>query len=383
MIVRGKSRGWGGQLGNYLEAQGENESITPLEVRGTAAQDVRRAVREMSLRTELTKRGKLGLYHAQIAPAYGEDGFTAEQWKEAADQLEKALGLTGQPRVIVLHEKKGKVHAHLVWQREKEGKLIKMSHSYRAHDRVRAALERQHRHERTRQPHDHKAELTRLWESTRDAAQFKREAEAAGYRLARGDRRPFHVVTPDGEKLDLVRQLQGIRTAQARERLDVIAPTLPHESEVQGSPKPTRREQYAEGRKRRAEKEKPERRQRRQVRPEPEKVRPQEAANDNQPAQESDRQRRGREAAEAFGDVVRPEQEKGSPTAADQIRAAQERTKAKEREARENAKPTTEKAKEAGQTLDDITSEDAIRAAQRRARERGKDRDRGRNLERD
>ena len=227
MIVRGKSRGWGGQLGNYLEAKGENETVTPLEVRGTAAQDVRRAVLEMSMRCELTKRGKLGLYHAQIAPAYGEDDLTPEQWKDAADQLEKSLGLQGQPRVIVLHEKKGKVHGHLVWQREKDGKLIKMSHSYRAHDRVRAELERQHKHQRTRQPSDHKEELTRLWASTKDGQSFAQAAQEAGYTLARGDRRPFQVVTPDGEKLDLVRQLQGVKTAQARERMASIEATLP------------------------------------------------------------------------------------------------------------------------------------------------------------
>ena len=375
MIVRGKSRGWGGQLGNYLEAQGENETVTPLEVRGTAAQDVRRAVLEMSMRCELTKRGKLGLYHAQIAPAYGEDNLSPEQWKEAADQLEKALGLTGQPRVIVLHEKKGKVHGHLVWQREKEGKLVKMSHNYRAHDRVRAGLEKQLQHQRTRQPSDHKEELTRLWGQTKDAASFAKAAREAGYTLARGDRRPFQVVTPDGEKLDLVRQLQGVKTAQARERLDVIAPTLPHESQLEGKRPATKREQLTEGRKRRAEKEKPEVRPKAErVRPEPEPALP---ANDNRPT----REQRAAEAGISFGDVVERQPEPALPPTPqrDPIREAQERTKS----AREAAERT---AKEAGQTLGEITETDPIKAAQARRdkkRERNRDRGQGRDLEHD
>ena len=375
MIVRGKSRGWGGQLGNYLEAKGENETVTPLEVRGTAAQDVRRAVLEMSMRCELTKRGKLGLYHAQIAPAYGEDDLTPEQWKDAADQLEKSLGLQGQPRVIVLHEKKGKVHGHLVWQREKDGKLIKMSHSYRAHDRVRAELERQHKHQRTRQPSDHKEELTRLWASTKDGQSFAQAAQEAGYTLARGDRRPFQVVTPDGEKLDLVRQLQGVKTAQARERMASIEATLPHESQLEGKRPATKREQLNEGRKRRAEKEKP------QVRPKAERVGPEPEtalpANDNRPT----REQRATEAGISFGDVVERQPEPALPPTPkrDPIREAQERTKA----AREAAERT---AKEAGKTLDDITESDPIKAAQMRRdlkRQHDRERGKGRDLERD
>ena len=83
MIISGKSRQNGKQLGRYLVAKGENERVTALEVRGSMSDNVPGAVYEMSLRTELTKRGRLGLYHAQIAPAYGEDGFTAEQLQKA------------------------------------------------------------------------------------------------------------------------------------------------------------------------------------------------------------------------------------------------------------------------------------------------------------
>src|SRR6185437_4396884 len=36
---------------------------------------------------------------------------------EAADLAEERLGLKGQPRAVILHEKQGRRHAHVVWSR--------------------------------------------------------------------------------------------------------------------------------------------------------------------------------------------------------------------------------------------------------------------------
>ena len=323
MIISGKSRQNGKQLGRYLVAQGENERVTPLEIRGSMSDNVPGAVLEMSLRTELTKRGKLGLYHAHIAPAYGEDQLTPEQWRTAADRLEQELGLVGQSRVVVLHEKKGKVHGHVVWQREREGKLIKMSHSYRAHDRARAALEKELTHKPTRQVGDHKKHLTQLWGSSRDGADFVRQAEAAGYRVARGDRRAYVVETEDGQKLDLVRQLEGVKTKAAKERLAPIEGKLRAESELVG------REPQKEG-------------VRQRVRRDQERSRG--PANDNQPT----RSDRTREAGQTLGDIVGPkgrqpgEAEHFAQQLAamrDNMKPDQEQQKSQERE---NAQDTTE-----------------------------------------
>ncbi len=38
-------------------------------------------------------------------------------FEEAVDRIEQSLGLAGQPRAIVLHEKDGWRHAHCVWSR--------------------------------------------------------------------------------------------------------------------------------------------------------------------------------------------------------------------------------------------------------------------------
>jgi hypothetical protein len=350
MIISGRSRQNGKQLGRYLVAKGENERVTPLEIRGSMSDNVPGAVLEMSLRTELTKRGKLGLYHAHIAPAYGEDQLTPEQWRAAADRLEQELGLVGQNRVVVLHEKKGKVHGHVVWQREREGKLIKMSHSYRAHDRARAALEKELTHKPTRQVGDHKKELSRLWVASRTGADFVRQAEAAGYRVARGDRRAYVVETADGQKLDLVRQLEGVKTKAAKERLAPIEGKLRSESELVG------RTPQREG-------------ARQRMRRDQERTGP---ANDNQPT----RSDRVREAGQTLGDVVRPkDRQPGEAERFDQQLAAM----------RENMKPDPEQQKaQERENAQDTTESEADRFARKleeyrreqEAKQRGRDHDR-------
>ena len=47
MIVKGKSRGAGAQLGRYVMAQGKNEKVELLQVRGTIDGDAPGAIMEM------------------------------------------------------------------------------------------------------------------------------------------------------------------------------------------------------------------------------------------------------------------------------------------------------------------------------------------------
>jgi len=225
MVIKGKTRGNGKQLGEYLIDKGQrvNDFVTVLDVRGTSARSPKDALVEMSLMGELTK-GEKTLYHAQINPAIGEDRqMNYAEWALAADALEKELKLTEQSRVIVLHEKKGRVHAHVVWQREKEGKLISDSHSYKAHDRARAFVERSLNHKRTRQKFDEKQLLTYAWNTAVDGADFLKKAEELGYAVGKSDgRRPFKLVESNGTETDLTRQLQGIQLKEVEEKIGSI-----------------------------------------------------------------------------------------------------------------------------------------------------------------
>lgn len=229
MVIRGNNRGNGSQLARYLTTKGDNEAIRILDVDGSpdaTDKQLHDTLLSMSLMSELTKSDK-GLYHAQINPAYGEDkAMTDSDWQQAADMLGKALGFDHQRRAIVLHEKKGRVHAHVVWERYdyQTGKMIDTSFNYHAHDRARQEMERIFAQEQTpkknkRQP-ELKEHLTQLWNNTETAAEFIKQVEQSGYLLAAGVvKRPFMVVDDTGRSFDLVRQLTGIKTKAVRERL--------------------------------------------------------------------------------------------------------------------------------------------------------------------
>ena len=229
MVIRGRTRGNGRQLAAYLLAQGENEYIRILDIAGrdqTHGELLHRTLLSMSFTSELTKSDK-GLYHVQINPAYHEDRrMDREAWIKAADILEKELGLTDQRRVIVLHTKKGRTHAHVVWERYDHDKGIMISDSFSrlAQDRARKEMERVFNQQKT--PHrneqrpEMKKHLTELWHKTKSGKEFIIEAGKAGYVIAAGlQRRPFMVVDSTGRSFDLVRQLDKVKTKDIRERL--------------------------------------------------------------------------------------------------------------------------------------------------------------------
>lgn len=245
-IVKGRSRGNGAQLGNYLEHGEENENVVVLDIKGTAhPRDLKKSLLEMSLTSELTK-GKHGLYHVQFSPEMGFDRkMPPRSWIRAAQIIEKYLNLTGQKRAIVLHEKESRIHGHMVWERYNHatGKLIDMSQSYKKHDKARAEIEKELGHNRTYQhseasshrkasrvqeKKDHKKTLTEIWHKTKDGASFVKEAEKAGYKIAKGEeRRPWRVITPDGKDENLVRYLEkDIKTKQVSGRLNPIRKEL-------------------------------------------------------------------------------------------------------------------------------------------------------------
>lgn len=229
MVIRGNSRGSGRQLAHYLLTKAENENIWILDADGRdemTKSEFSDLFYDMSITAELTK-SKKGLYHAQINPAIGEDKFmTRERWFEAVDIMAKELGFEEQRRAIVLHEKKGRIHAHVVWERydHDKGKMVSDSFSRLAQDRARKEMERvlelQKTPHRNKQRPELKESLTNLWEETKTGKDFIEAVDKAGYMLAEGvPRHPFMVVDENGRTFDLVRQLKGVRIKEVRERM--------------------------------------------------------------------------------------------------------------------------------------------------------------------
>src|SRR5271154_766170 len=144
MVIKGKSVAGATRLAVHLERTDTNEQMHVLEMRGVAATDLRGALKEMEAVASACPNCKKPFYHASINTR-ADERLTDEQRMQAIDRLEKELGLTDQPRVVVVHEKEGREHCHIVWSRIDAEKMrtISDSHNFRKHELVARELERE------------------------------------------------------------------------------------------------------------------------------------------------------------------------------------------------------------------------------------------------
>ena len=147
MVIKGKSRTNGRQLAAYLLKLDDNERIQILE-HNSPHDTLSETFRDWEVLADGVD-GKKYLYHAQINPD-ARYAMTPEQYERAADVLETELRFTGQPRVIVLHEKEdGRQHVHVVWHRIDPEKMTLLDDgwNYVANERASLALELEFGHE--------------------------------------------------------------------------------------------------------------------------------------------------------------------------------------------------------------------------------------------
>jgi hypothetical protein len=174
--------------------------------------------------------------------------LTPEQRMEAIDALEEKMGLTGHSRVVVMHEKLGREHIHVVWSRIdlQEMKSVSDSHNYRKHEEVSRDLERRFGHDRVQGAHheregierpdrtpsraelrqeertgikgrDVTAEVTHIFKASDNAPAFQAALYERDYILAKGDRRDFVIVDRAGGIHSLARRIEGMKAADLRE----------------------------------------------------------------------------------------------------------------------------------------------------------------------
>lgn len=135
MILKGNQRGNGGDLAVHLMNAFDNESIEVAEIYGAVSEDLLGAFAEFEA-VSLGTRAKEYLYSLSINPP---SPLTREQYAEAIGLIEERLGLSGQPRAVVFHEKRDesgvlREHCHVVWSRTN---VEKMRAVHMAHDRSR------------------------------------------------------------------------------------------------------------------------------------------------------------------------------------------------------------------------------------------------------
>jgi hypothetical protein len=277
VIIKGKNRAGPSQLAYHLGRSDTNErvEILQLDSAGTTAD----AFRDWQTYT-LATRGKLGLYHANIDPDAKYE-MTPEQWMRAVEILEEELGLQGQPRAVVMHEKHGREHIHVVWARTDMDTMTlrSNSHNFQAHERASLRMEQEFGHElvpgkhakrdreaqrdmpRAEVSHDEwqqaersgmdhrqrKAQVTALFEASDSGPAFKAALEDAGYVLVRGDKRGFVLLDSDGKAHSLPRQLPGVKAADLRAfMVDIDLERLPGVAEARAEIRNQRREVESE-----------------------------------------------------------------------------------------------------------------------------------------
>lgn len=263
MVIKGKSRTNGGQLAAYLQKLDGNERIQIIE-HNSPHETLSETFRDWEVLADGVD-GKKYLYHAQINPE-ARYAMTPEQYERAADVLETELRFTGQPRVIVFHEKDdGRQHAHVVWHRIDTEKmsLLDDGWNYLAHERASLALEQEFGHElvpgkhakrdRQKQPefpraattHDEeqqnqrakrdlpafKEEITALYHQSDSGQSLKTALAENGFILATGDKRGFVIVDEQGEVYSLSRQLLDVKAKDLKELLKDIG-QLPNVEEA-------------------------------------------------------------------------------------------------------------------------------------------------------
>ncbi|WP_299765187.1 relaxase/mobilization nuclease domain-containing protein [uncultured Dokdonia sp.] len=209
MICKGGTRSYPTSLAQHL-LKTDNERVVVVELKHTATQDLKQALNDMHATIAMTQ-GKKSLYHAQINPAKDEQ-MTSPQWLYAVDEMERRLGFVDQPRAVVYHEKKGRAHMHVVWQRTdiEKGKVIETSNDYYIHKKLGRDLERKFKHKELKaefsenwekmnereqtardgylSPKQLKARIKQLYKNHSDPKEFQKALKKAKFDLAKGNR---------------------------------------------------------------------------------------------------------------------------------------------------------------------------------------------------
>ncbi len=261
VIINGNSRQNFRFFARHLMRTDQNQRVEIKEMRGVFGSSLLEALREMDA-VASGSRTENFMYHANLNPG-GDEQLTEQQWQDAVDRLERNLGLEGHARVVVEHEKDGRTHQHVIWNRIDPDTMTAASDSfnYRRHEQTAREIEEafglahvdsvlvkdRDTPRPERRPKDYEtfraqttkidpkavqAELTALWQEADSGLAFKAALEEAGYILARGDRRDFVVIDPAGSDHSITRRT-GAKAAEVRSRLvDVDREALPSVAEA-------------------------------------------------------------------------------------------------------------------------------------------------------
>lgn len=122
----------------------ENEQVQIHQIRGFASDDLQSAFEESYAISRATKC-KQHLFSLSLNPPR-DAVVSPDTFETTADRAEERLGLSDQPRAIVLHTKDGRTHAHAVWSRidAENMKAVQLSFTKRRMQDLYRELYREH-----------------------------------------------------------------------------------------------------------------------------------------------------------------------------------------------------------------------------------------------
>ncbi len=231
MIFKASKRSGGRQLGSHLLKTEENEHVEIHEVSGFVSDTVMGAMNEAYAAARGTKC-KQYLFSMSLSPP-AHESVRVEVFEKVIGDIEERLGLTGQPRVIVFHEKEGRRHCHAVWSRinaetmtaidmpffknklqalakevylENGWKMPRGFENPQLRDHRNFSLDEWQQAKRTSiDPRELRGAVIDCYRQADNAKSFAAALEERGLFLARGDRRGFVAVTTDGDVYSLSR----------------------------------------------------------------------------------------------------------------------------------------------------------------------------------
>ena len=259
MILKASKRGGARQLARHLMNGDKNEHVTLHEVSGFASDNISDALDEIHAISKGTRCSRF-MFSLSLSPPQNES-VPAEIFEDALVRIEKKLGLEGQPRIIVFHEKHGRRHAHCVWSRidaaemkaidqpffknrlKEISKQLYLDHGWQMpkgfiakhlKNPLNFTRSEWEQAARTNQnPKAIKSSLQECWATSDDKKSFEQALQERGYYLAKGDRRGFVVIDIHGEVYSLTRQL-GIKKKEVEARIG-IADKLPSVTSIKNN----------------------------------------------------------------------------------------------------------------------------------------------------
>ncbi|MGB6229120.1 MAG: relaxase [Litorimonas sp.] len=243
MILVGSQRGGAKNLALHLLKQ-DNEHVEVHQVRGFVSDSVMGALNEAYATSKATRCRKF-LYSLSINPPANQKVST-DDFLSAIDRSEKALGLKGQPRVVVFHEKEGRRHAHCVWSRidTAQMKAVHIAHDKRRLVSITRDLfiengwrmpqglinsenrnptnyslaEYQQAKRVGRKAAEIKADFQSAWAQSDCITSFRHALREHGYWLAKGDRRGFVALDHNLKPFSISRWV-GLKSKEIAARL--------------------------------------------------------------------------------------------------------------------------------------------------------------------